>query len=234
VGGSRAHPVFAAFDARSDDEGVVLSQRCPKKERESLLRMTQDSSAAAALIARLKAKLGSQILSAEVSLGDAVIRIPRPGMKDFFRLLKLDAELGFSMLIDVTVVDWLDARPERFEVVYHLLNIATRDRLRVKIDVSEGHPEVDSVVELWSSANFMEREAWDMYGVNFKGHPEQRRILMYDEFQGHPLRKDYPVQGKQPRIPLRSPEVRNTAVDMIRPNLVTIGRRGADKRSMNG
>jgi len=186
-----------------------------------------------ALISLLKTKLGSQIVSAEVSLGDAEIRIPRAGMHEFFRLLKLDAELGFSMFIDVTVVDWLDARPNRYEVVYHLLNIAKRSRLRVKVDVPESNPEVDSVCDLWSAANFMEREAWDMYGVNFKGHPDQRRILMYDEFEGHPLRKDYPVQGKQPRIPLRSPEVRNTAVDMTRPNLVSINRR-ATKQTVNG
>lgn len=194
--------------------------------------MGQESSTA--LIARLKSKLGSQILSSEVSLGDAVIQIPRAGMHDFFRLLKLDAELGFTMFIDVTVVDWLDARPNRFEVVYHLLNIATRERLRVKIEVPEVNPEVDSVADLWSAANFMEREAWDMYGVTFKGHPDLRRILMYDEFQGYPLRKDYPVQGKQPRIPLRSPEVRNTAVDMVRPNLVTIKRRSSGDNSANG
>ena len=189
-----------------------------------------------ALVSLLKTKLGSQILETEVSLGDAVIRIPRAGMHEFFRLLKLDSELGFSMFIDVTVVDWLDARPNRFEVVYHLLNVPKRLRLRIKVDVSESSPEVDSVADLWSAANFMEREAWDMYGVNFKGHPDQRRILMYDEFEGHPLRKDYPVQGKQPRIPLRSPEVRNTAVDMVRPNLVNINRRSAanGKRSANG
>jgi NADH-quinone oxidoreductase subunit C len=187
----------------------------------------------AALVALLQSKLGSQILSAEVSLGDAVIQIPRQGMHEFFRLLKLDAELGFSMFIDVTVVDWLDARPNRFEVVYHLLNLAQRARLRVKIAVPESNPEVDSVSDLWSAANFMEREAWDMYGVTFKGHPDQRRILMYDEFEGHPLRKDYPVQGKQPRIPLRSPEVRNTAVDMARPNLVSINRR-AKQQTANG
>lgn len=154
-------------------------------------------------------------------------------MHEFFRLLKLDAELGFSMFIDVTVVDWLDARPNRFEVVYHLLNLNKRTRLRVKIDVPESNPQVDSVTDLWSAANFMEREAWDMYGVDFKGHPDMRRILMYDEFEGHPLRKDYPVEGKQPRIPLRSPEVRNTAVDMVRPNLVKINRR-AQKQTANG
>ena len=91
--------------------------------------------------------------------------------------------------------------------------------------VPENDPVVDSMVELWPGADFMEREVWDMYGIKFKGHPDLRRILMYDEFVGHPLRKDYPVQAKQPRVPLLNPEVRNTAVDMKRAALVTINPR---------
>ena len=86
----------------------------------------------------------------------------------------------------------------------------------------EENPEVDSLTGLWSVTNFLEREVWDMYGIKFKNHPDLRRIMMYDEFEGHPLRKDYPVQGKQPRVQLRHPEVENTARLMQRPALVQI------------
>ena len=171
----------------------------------------------------IAAKLGNQVTESQVNLGDAVVRIEAEGMLDFFRILKLDTELNFNMLISVTATDWMDEGQERFEVVYHFLSLEKLHRLRVKIWVSEENPEVDSVVELWPGANFMEREVWDMYGIRFAGHPDLRRILMYDEFKGFPLRKDYPLQGKQPRIPLRSPEVRNTAIDMRRPSLVQIG-----------
>ncbi len=166
-----------------------------------------------------------------VDLGDAVMRVRVGDIKKVMSDLKggsgaesgslTKASLGinFDMFLSVTVVDWMDQAEERFEVVYHLLSLDKRLRLRVKAWVPENAPEVDSVADLWVGATFMEREAWDMYGVSFKGHPDLRRILMYDEFQGFPLRKDYPVQGKQPRIPLRAPEVRNTAVDMVRPGL---------------
>jgi NADH-quinone oxidoreductase subunit C len=107
-------------------------------------------------------------------------------------------------------------------VVYQLLSISKVWRVTVKVPVSESNPEVSSVVSLWAGASFLEREVWDMFGIKFTGHPDLRRILMYEEFVGHPLRKDYPVQGKQPRIPLRAPEVENTARRMSRPDLVTI------------
>jgi NADH-quinone oxidoreductase subunit C len=129
------------------------------------------------------------------------------------------------MFISVTAIDWMDSREERYEVIYHLLSLSQGLRIRVRVFVPESDASLESVQDIWAGANFMEREVWDMYGVAFKGHPDLRRILMYDEFKGHPLRKDYPVQGKQPRIPLRAPEVRNTAVDMKRSELVTIGRR---------
>lgn len=177
------------------------------------------------LLELLTNKLSSQFISAGLELGDVVVRIDRDRVLDFFKLLKLDADFQFNMLVDITVVDWMDKKEERFEVVYHLLSISKLHRLRVKVFVPEQTPEIESVVSLWSGANFLEREAWDMYGVVFKGHPDLRRILMYDEFKGHPLRKDYPVQGKQPRIALRSPEVENTARDMTRPALVQINKR---------
>lgn len=175
------------------------------------------------LLELVRSKLSSQLLSAELDLNTVVAVVKPDGLYDFLRLAKTDSELKFDMLLSVTAVDWLDQKDERFEIVYHLLSIKKLHRLRIKSPVSETSPEVQSVVDLWPGANFMEREVFDMFGINFKNHPDQRRILMYDEFVGYPLRKDYPVQAKQPRIPLRSPEVYNTARDMIRPPLVSIG-----------
>lgn len=178
-----------------------------------------------ALIAHLNSKLAKHIVEAGIDLGDVVVRIRRDSMTEFFNALKNDPELQFDLFLNVTAVDWLDAREERFELVYHLMSLPFLYRLRVKLYVPEGKPEADSMVNLWPGANFMEREVWDMFGITFKGHPDLRRILMYEEFKGHPLRKDYPVQAKQPRIAMRHPEVRNTAVDMVRAPLVKINRR---------
>jgi len=178
-----------------------------------------------ALIELLKAKFGAQLLSAAVELGDAVVEIKRPEMLAFFQLLRLDSDLAFNMCISVTATDYVDSRPERFEMVYHMLSLTNLYRLRIKIAIPEEAAEVDSIMSFWPGANFMEREVWDMYGIRFAGHDDLRRILMYEEFVGHPLRKDYPVQGKQPRVALRAPEVRNTAVDMQRGDLVRIGGR---------
>ena len=92
------------------------------------------------------------------------------------------------------------ATAARFEVVYHFFSLTQRQRLRVKVPVEESNPEVVSLTSLWNSANWFEREVWDMFGIRFKGHPSLKRILMYEEFEGHPLRKDYPVNQRQPLI----------------------------------
>lgn len=168
-------------------------------------------------------------------LGDRVFRLPdlawefglcfglkRDTSKEVFRRLRDDESFLFNMFIDVTAVDWLERREPRFDVVYQLLSLTHNHRLCLKIEVSEDSPEVESVADLWAAANFLEREVWDMYGISFKGHPNQKRILMYDEFVGHPLRKDYPVRGKQPRVPLRIPELRNTSQDMRKEELVSL------------
>ncbi len=146
----------------------------------------------------------------------------KEGTRSRFRVLRDNPLFQFNMLLDVTVVDWLDLREPRFDVVYQLLSLKHRHRLCVLISVGEEKPEVESVRELWASANFMEREAWDMYGVEFAGHGDLRRILLYDEFVGHPLRKDYPLRGKQPRVQMRVPELRNTSADMTREPLVSL------------
>lgn len=110
---------------------------------------------------------------------------------------------GYDMLVDVTAVDYL-GRDLRFEVVYHLRSMTSGHRLRVKVQLAELDesvpPEVDSVVSLWPGANWLEREVYDLYGIRFKDHPDLRRILLYEEFQGHPLRKDYPKEKRQPLV----------------------------------
>lgn len=175
------------------------------------------------LLAHLTQKLGRQLLDSKIELGDLVVEIQRAEMVAFFQLLKLDSDLAFDLFVSVTAVDWMDQRSERFEMVYHLMSTKHLHRLRILIKVPEKDPSVNSLVQLWNGADFMEREVWDMYGIKFAGHPDLRRTLMYEEFVGHPLRKDYPLQAKQPRVRLREPEVRNTALDMIRPELVQIG-----------
>jgi len=92
------------------------------------------------------------------------------------------------------------AVPARFEVVYHFFSLAMKQRFRLKVPVQEAAPEVDSLTPLWETANWFEREVWDMFGIRFRGHPNLKRILLYKEFTGHPLRKDYPVNKRQPLI----------------------------------
>lgn len=184
----------------------------------------------------LEQSCGGLMSSSAVELGDLVVQVDPDKLGAFLRRCKEDSTLAFNLLVDITAVDWMDAKEVRFELVYQLLSLSTHSRLTVKVPVGEDAPQVDSAVSLWSGANFLEREVWDMFGVRFNGHPDLRRILMYEEFVGHPLRKDYPVQGKQPRIPLRSPEVENTARNMRRPDLVSIRSRrsGEEQQSSKG
>jgi NADH-quinone oxidoreductase subunit C len=173
----------------------------------------------------INAKLGGLIRRVAVERGDVVVSAHPDRLYEVLSTLKTDPELHCDMLVYLTAVDYMDAAQERFELVYELQSLLHKHRLRLKVPVPEERLEAASAVDLWASAGFLEREVWDMYGISFTGHPNLRRILLYEEFKGHPLRKDYPVQGKQPRVPLRYPEVRNTAVDMARPELVQIGER---------
>jgi len=132
-------------------------------------------------------------------------------MQDIFRWLKEDPQLDFNFLADLTAVDYLDKRTPRFEVVYHLYSLSKNHRLRVKIPVAGEDPVVDSLTPLWKGANWLEREVWDMFGIRFRGHPDLRRILLYEQFEGYPLRKDYPVNHRQPLVKER--ELEGTFVD---------------------
>ena len=193
--------------------------------------MENAKNSGAEVLKKVSSRLASLVVSGKCSLGDAEIRIAKSNIKEVFSILK--KELDYNFFVNVTAVDYMDTEfmerededDERFELVYHLLALASGDRLRVKVSVPENDMTAASVTDLWPGANFMESEVWDMFGISFEGHPHLRRILMYDEFKGFPLRKDYPVQGKQPRVKLIKPEVENTARHMLRPNLVQINRR---------
>ena len=151
------------------------------------------------LLERVKETLGEAVLDTHDSLGDATLLLAAEGLVESMRALRDEPELRFNVLLDLTAVDYLGRTP-RFEVVYHLYSVARNQRVRVKTGVSEARCEIASAVGVWPAANWLEREVWDLYGVRFAGHPDLRRLLLYEEFEGHPLRKDYPKRGRQPLV----------------------------------
>lgn len=138
--------------------------------------------------------------------GQAVVTLPREDIVASLRTLRTDPELDFSLLSDLTVVDYRGRTP-RFEVVYNLNSLRQRHRLRVKVAVPEDDPTIPSATTVWKAANWSEREAYDMFGITFTGHPDLRRLLLYPEFEGHPLRKDYDLNRRHPLVPERDPIV---------------------------
>jgi NADH-quinone oxidoreductase subunit C len=139
------------------------------------------------------------IMDTMLPQGDATAVIRPECLTKIIDFLKNDPRLRFDVLIDITAVDYPERKP-RFDVVYHLLSLPFNRRLRLRAPVDDGEQGVDSLTPWWGSANWLEREVWDMFGIRFAGHPDLKRILMYEEFQGHPLRKDYPIRKRQPRI----------------------------------
>lgn len=147
----------------------------------------------------LKEQFGESVEETSLPQGDAMAVVRAENLARVLTFLKTDPRLLFNFLVDITAVDYLGRKP-RYDVVYHLLSLSYRRRLRVKVRVEDGQPAVDTITPLYGSANWLEREVWDMFGIRFNGHPDLRRILMYDEFQGHPLRRDYPIRRRQPLI----------------------------------
>jgi NADH-quinone oxidoreductase subunit C len=126
--------------------------------------------------------------------GETTVVVPREHLLGAAEFLATEPSLRFSFLSDITPVDRFPLEP-RFEVNYHLLSMDRRERLRLKVKLPGSDPVVHSVTPLWPGANWHEREAFDLFGVRFEGHPDLRRILMPDDWEGHPLRKDYPTEG---------------------------------------
>ena len=155
---------------------------------------------ATAVIERLQQHLAPAGADVSLSHGMLVVAIPTADLFGTARRLK--SEFSFDLFLDVTAVDWPERKP-RFDVVYHFYSTEHMIRVRVKTRVPDAEPAVDSLISLYGSANFMERECHDMYGIVFRGNPDLRPILLYEGFVGHPLRKDYPKLKEQPLVPFR-------------------------------
>lgn len=158
-----------------------------------------------ALIDLIKKNFGAAVLETHSLYGDDTIVVAASAWREVAGFLRDNPACQMDMLTDLTAVDYPEREP-RFEIVAHFYSLGKGHRLRLKTrtgDEAGDEAEVDSLCELWASANWMEREVFDMFGVIFKNHPDLRRILMYPEFEGHPLRKDYPADKIQPLIAYR-------------------------------
>ncbi len=167
----------------------------------------------------LKDRLPDLDIAVEKSCGQLAIQVDKAMIVPVCQVLKDHPAAHFDHLADLCGVDYLERRAKRFQVVYNLYSIPRNHRIRVKVDIDEADCIVDSVTGLWKTANWHEREVYDMFGIEVRNHPDLRRILMPDEWEGNPLRKDYPLQGKgqrddfsfvprEDREPTREPDVR--------------------------
>lgn len=145
-------------------------------------------------VARLLGWNAAAVQGAKFDREEMTIYVDRHSLREACALLKDDPACPFNFLSDVTCVDWYPAEP-RFEVVYHLLSISKKERVRLKVKLHSESPVVESLTSVWPGANYFEREVFDLFGIRFTGHPYLRRILMPEDWEGHPLRKDYPVEG---------------------------------------
>lgn len=168
-----------------------------------------------ALIDLVKQQFPGAVLASHAQHGDETVVVTPESWHAIHAFLRDDPRAAMDMLSDLTAVDYPEEEP-RFEVVTHLYSLAKGHRLRVKSRVGDIDGEdvaIDTVTDLWAAANWLERECWDLLGVRFTGHPDLRRILMYPEFIGHPLRKDYPAEQIQPLVAYR--EIDN--IDKVAP-----------------
>lgn len=149
--------------------------------------------ALSALKDRVVARFGDKVLSSELAYGEVTVVIARGSVIEVMTALRDEADFRFHQLIDLTAVDY-PQRQERFDVVYHLLSLTKNIRLRVKLTTDEATP-VETLRDVYPNADWYEREAFDMYGVLFANHPDLRRLLTDYGFEGHPLRKDFPMTG---------------------------------------
>lgn len=150
------------------------------------------------LLAHLHERFPDAVLEWSVARAEATALIARESIAEVCQFSRDDGALQFDHLSDIVAVDWPE-RPERFDVVYHLYSIPLNHRLRLKVHTADGTP-VESVTSVWPAANWLEREVYDLMGVQFANHPNLTRIMMWDDYPYHPLRKEFPTEG-EPDVP---------------------------------
>ncbi len=164
----------------------------------------------------LEKEFGDAILETYSQHGDETAVVAPERWREVAQFVRDDASCAMDHFIDLTAVDYLDRRSPRFEVVLHLRSSTKLHRIRLKARVDDQADDtpasIDSLWQQWEGANWFERECYDMFGIHFKGHPDLRRILLYEEFEGHPLRKDYSAKRAQPLV-----DYRDNAVDQLPP-----------------
>jgi NADH-quinone oxidoreductase subunit C len=154
-------------------------------------------------IQKLKERFGDRVTVVPSPFDQMdTIKVGREDMVDVCKFLRREDDLDYDLFRDLTCVDYIGEKP-RFEVVCHLYSIYHKHAIRIKARVPEEDPTIDSITGIWVGANWFEREVYDLYGVKFNHHPDLRRILLYPEFVGHPLRKDYPIDKEQPLVKQR-------------------------------
>lgn len=156
------------------------------------------------VLERLRAQFGERILETTDFRGDEVAIVAPADWVEIARFLRTDTECAMNQFTDLTAVDYPEREPEvaRFDVVLAVRSVEKKQRVRLKTRVEDG-ASLASLITVWAGADWAEREVFDMFGIKFEGHPDLRRILMYDEFIGYPLRKDYPIDRTQPLMPYR-------------------------------
>jgi NADH-quinone oxidoreductase subunit C len=146
------------------------------------------------ILTRLKENLPNVHVESSEFMDELTLYVDKKNIVEVCKFLKNDVDLSFQLSEDITAVDWA-RRKNRFTVVYHMFSLQNKFRLVVKADVDEEDCSIDSVSSVWKAANWQEREVYDMYGIKFNNHPDLRRMYMPEEFEHHPLRKDFPVLG---------------------------------------
>ncbi len=160
-------------------------------DKESVLREMGSHPAVAAIVKLDGDAMTVGLTDARWDRGELTLTIRRESIVNAGEAIKA---AGYTFLEDVTAVDWYPGSP-RFQVSYHILSHRFKERIRLRVMIDESSPAVETITSVWPSANYYEREIFDLFGVRFDGHPNLRRIMMPEEWQGHPLRKDYPVEG---------------------------------------
>lgn len=161
-----------------------------------------------AVLDKLRARFGAAVLETHSDYGDDTALVTAASWKAIGQFLREEPSLDFDLPVDLCGVDYPNREP-RMEVVLHLYSTTRHHRVRLKTRVGDEEmdgAELESLVSIWPGLDWLEREVFDMSGVRFKGHPDLRRILMYPEFEGHPLQKTYPAQRTQPLVPYRTEE----------------------------